>query len=155
MFARAAAFGAVFALLASAPASACTCLEPPSVADSKAASIAVFTGFPLTIESAEPEYRDMVWVTFQVTAIWKGAVTPQYAVLTGAHDGNCGIHFEPGTEWLVYAFPWDADPDPEPFTHSCSRTSHAHDNPDLDVLGPPITTPAATRSWGRIKDFYR
>ncbi len=153
--ARRVALAALLALALASPASACSCLPPPSVEASRAASHAVFTGIPISVVSAAPEHPDDVWVAFQVTAIWKGPVTAQYAVLTGATGGLCGVDFELGTEWLVYAFPVDADPDPEVFTHICSRTARAAGNPDIEALGPPLSTPALARSWGLVKAIYR
>ena len=137
------------------PASACTCLEPPSVEASRAAAVAVFTGVPRAIASAAPEHPGAVWVTFDVAAVWKGAVTPQYAVLTPESGATCGIDFDLDVEWLVYAFPSGNEADSPPFTHLCSRTAHAAGNPDFAVLGPPVSTPSATASWGRLKTLYR
>ena len=138
---------ALLALALASPAVACTCLPTPSVEDSKAASQALFTGIPIAIEDVGSGKR----VTFQVTAIWKGVVPAEYSVYAGDPQ-MCGVDFTLGEEWLVYAFPFD---DPEVYTHSCSRTARAAGNPDIEALGPPLSTPAFEGSWGLLKAIYR
>ncbi len=149
-FARDVALAALLALALPAPAKACSCGPWPSVEDSKAASQSVFTGIPISIVDLESP-GDTRRITFQVAAVWKGAVTPQYSVLSG-DPAMCGVTFTLGEEWLVYAFPFDAS---EVYAHICSRTARAAGNPDIAALGPPLSTPALARSWGRVKSLYR
>jgi hypothetical protein len=147
------ALAAILALALASPAFACSCGSRPSVEDARAASAAVFTGIPVSIVGPVPgDTGGDRRVTFRVTAIWKGDVTATYSVVTG--DGPmCGVNFNLGEEWLVYAFPhFNA---PEVFTHICSRTARSAGNPDIAALGPPLTTPGLAGSWGWVKAQYR
>jgi hypothetical protein len=149
-FARRVVLAALVALALASPAYACSCGPRPSVEESRAASAAVFTGIPISIQSnADPggNFR----VTFQVTAVWKGTVGAQYSLLMDDPQ-MCGVSFRLGEEWLVYAFPYYAA---EVYTYNCSRTARAAGNPDFEELGPPLTTPALASSWGLVKAIYR
>jgi hypothetical protein len=58
-------------------------------------------------------------VTFTVQGSWRGTPGPSVLVLTGQGGGDCGYRFEPGEEYLVYAY---RGLDGAPATDICRRT---------------------------------
>ena len=158
--ARRVALAALIVLGLATPAAACTCADLPPVETAFAWSTAVFTGIPRSITLFESPYLYGRAVTFEVTAVWKGEVPAEFVVFTGSGGADCGIDFDLDVEWLVYTATGPLDPwDPKgPAYHeagSCSRTGHARNHPDLDWLGLPPSTPAATSSWGALKAHFR
>lgn len=117
-------------------------------------SDAVFTGVVADIRSAEPGHFQQVWVTLNVTAIWKGTPGAQVRILTGANSGICGVPFDLNREWLVFARNLPGEPG-RLTAGTCSRTASAANNPDVRDLGPPDSTPSIQRSWGKVKALYR
>jgi hypothetical protein len=147
---------ALLALLPSV-AAACSCTSIPTFEEAVQESDAIFLGPVLEVRSA-PEAWEAVWAVLHVEGWWKGAPPETVEVLTGANEGVCGVRFEPGVRYLVYAFrggsPWGSDPGAQVlWTHLCWRT-HATwpGDPDLVALGP---TPVAAGSWGALKRRYR
>jgi hypothetical protein len=96
-------------------------------------------------------------VTFNVETCWKGGLPQSYDVLTPADPGICGVTFQPGERWLVYALggvgPSGTLPPGVLWTHSCWRSHpYSADDPDLILLGP---VPVVAASWGSLKIRYR
>ncbi len=149
------AVSVLLSVAAPRPAHACSCVWIPTLEVERAQSAAIFTGFPIGVRSAAPEHPEAIWVRFQVGAVWKGAVTPTIEILTGANGGLCGIEFQSGVEYLVFAhgggqaFPGLLS------AYLCGRTAPALNNPDVRDLGPPIATPLSPASWGKLKVLYR
>ena len=129
------------------PCLACACPtgpDPSRVRDFLAGPTAVFRGRVSAIAyrpgadrfSGGPNLR----ATFLVETSWKGPATHELVVVSG---GMCGHHFEPGQEWLVFAYTYPADPyKGELSTHACSgnvallAASPAVVNEYLAILGP-------------------
>jgi hypothetical protein len=106
------------------------------------------------------------FVRFKVRKAWKGVSSAEITLGTGAGGGDCGKHFEPGVEYLVYASPvvrrpakpdgGSADGEQSPpmlETHICTRTAQVSQaGEDLHFLRskkllrlqapPPRTAPA-------------
>jgi hypothetical protein len=61
-------------------------------------------------------------VTFQVTETWKGSNTIVKAVVTGQGNGDCGVPFVLGTDYLVYSGDTGSLAD-APSVHACGGTS--------------------------------
>lgn len=130
---------------------ACSCLPPGTPAEERDKADAVFLGTVVAVNpssGATMEGSDPVTVTFQTTTVWKGPVTQQVAVTTPGSSASCGVTFEPGTAYVVYASLNDGALS----TTLCSRTTaveHAAD--DIAMLGagqpsvanpqPPTTLP--------------
>jgi hypothetical protein len=92
-------------LVQQAPACACSCMEV-TPAEAYAFADAVFIGTAVDVDQPwrgpMRSSADPVTVTFDVTAVSKGAV-PANARLQTAFDGaSCGYDFVAGTRYLVY-----------------------------------------------------
>jgi len=84
---------------------ACTCGEfggSPTAEEQFEVSHAVFSARVTGIEQPEDEH-DLV-VTLSVSDCWKGSVAADVAVRTAATAAECGVDFQPGVDYLVYAY---------------------------------------------------
>ena len=142
----------VFLFALPGAALACTCLEVPF--DQEYSSMDyVFTARALASEPST--YPDHQIVHLRVFAIWKGTGVEEFMdVLVADSEGQCGYAFTPGTDYLVFADWYDSTY--PVYTQSCSRTRpYNPSDPIFNELGPPLSTPAPNRSWGKIKAVYR
>jgi len=132
-------------------ATACSCTDYPTFEQARERSDAIFRGTVVRVDVL-PERPYMVMATLVVTAWWKGEVADSAHVVTGENSGVCGVEFELGHEYLVYAFD---DTNPElVYTHSCWRTHELWpDDPDLIDLGQPSTA-VEHAHWGTLKQRY-
>ncbi len=112
-------------------ASACSCLPPGSPQESMESSVAVFAGRVSSVMPA-PEYGNNV--TFNVTQSWKGPTGADISVFTASDSAACGVNFETGKDYIVYA---SANEDDGTLRASlCSRTHKLMVNDeDLAALG--------------------
>ena len=138
-------------------ARACPCSGVPDFRTTFNQSAAIFVGDVVEVTPAGPEFQQAVWVTFKVRAYWKGDLLASAQVLTGASAASCGVAFEPGARYLVYARTGRAVYGPmlpgELWTHACWRTHRLTLNdPDLDLLGPSAVV---IGTWGGLKSLYR
>ncbi|HEX8694281.1 MAG TPA: hypothetical protein VF746_17805 [Longimicrobium sp.] len=107
-----------------AAGSFCDCMPPVSPRASLERMDAVFRGVVVDV-SLRPDERDGPrWlpptrVVVRVTGRWKGADADTVVVRTGMGGGDCGFHFEPGGEYLIYAY---AAEGAELTTGICTRT---------------------------------
>ena len=114
------------------PSLACSCAEPAPVEDELARSKAVFHGEVMEIK----EVGYMKKVLFDVNEIWKGTDESQIIIQTGLGGGDCGIDFQVGEEYLVYARDSSMYGDEYLSTGICDRTTSAlTSNEDFEVLG--------------------
>jgi MYXO-CTERM domain-containing protein len=81
---------------------ACKCAPPPPVATALEESTAVFAG-KVTSVSRQEDPTAAVVVKIKVSQAWKGASGDTIEVRTRSSSAACGIGFEEGAEWLVYA----------------------------------------------------
>ena len=128
----AAALAALF-VLAPSGAHACSCVQTsPEVA--LAEHDAVFEGRVLEVEPASsPAGR--LRATLEVVQHWKGVETERVVVTTAAMESTCGVAFEVGTSWLIYA---DLE-EGELRTGLCSRTRRIEDAAeDVASLGAGV-----------------
>ncbi len=115
-----AVLGAVFVLLPT-PAQACTCLTPPSPSQGAEAVDVVFVGTVANVEHIEADgwlygaWKSMLGfehlyefetlrVTMDVNTAIKGTDKSQLILETSATTELCGVLFQEGEEYLVYAF---------------------------------------------------
>lgn len=83
---------------------ACSCASPQTVEAQFSRSEAVFAGRVLDVNEQRNLNGSMTKAAlFEVSSIWKGAPISQIIIHTGSGGGDCGIHFENGKEYLVYA----------------------------------------------------
>ncbi|WP_199621981.1 hypothetical protein [Paenibacillus alkalitolerans] len=90
-------------------AGACSCAEPPPIAEDVERKTAVFTGTVLEIELPRQglvrSTADSVQVLFEVDAAWKGVDATQVVVHTARSSDSCGYEgFETGRSYLVFAY---------------------------------------------------
>lgn len=90
---------------------ACSCAETRSVEETLEKSAAVFSGEVVKAEEAPPEPPDgddpflgLGPVTFEVEETWKGSSEDSVTVYGQGPEASCGIDFEKGETYLVYAY---------------------------------------------------
>jgi hypothetical protein len=119
-----------FLLIASSKAFACDCTAIQSVSlagkVNKAwnESAAIFTGIVEGI--VRDEKNRQVTVKFKLIKSWKGELSPEFTVVTGWGDGDCGFGFDEGETYLVYATKSGLyNANGQFVTNICSRTAAA------------------------------
>lgn len=134
----------VVPLLAAAPvAEACSCAPPGAPRAELEHADAVFSGRVVEVEPEEAQrgFRRLA-VRFALDAVWKGVPAgDQLTVWTAEQSAACGYSFEPGEEYLVYAYDADAGEltTNELTTNLCSRNAPlARADEDLAALGEPV-----------------
>ncbi len=113
---------------------ACSCGEPPAVADAAADADLVVFGTVESVSGRGPRLcgsmrsDDAIRVEIAVEEAWKGANAGEtVTVETAISDASCGVDFAEGESWLVYATQGEA--------RLCSRTRLADaDDPELEEL---------------------
>ncbi|MGG4451994.1 hypothetical protein [Brevibacillus porteri] len=137
-------------------ASACSCASPPDTLTAKDLSAAVFTGKVLQVNERtdwigllsfwDKPIRGGFDVIFEVQSTWKGVNQQQVLIVTDGLGGACGIPFQPGQEYLIYASYWELN---ELETNICTRTVLKADaGEDLQVLGSgTVPVPSANLNW--------
>lgn len=118
-------------------ASACSCEQPPGVAEELSRSDAVFSGKVISIEEKPPLLSvPSKTVIFQVGRIWKGIEQSQVKITTGQGGGDCGFDFNMGQEYLVYAVKSNSYGLNSLSTIICDRTATlSQAQGDLPLLG--------------------
>jgi hypothetical protein len=129
------------AALVPSSASACSC-KPLSKAEIIDWSAAVFRGRVLSVES--PGMLDFKWppdmwiVRLEVITAWKGSPEPELVVITEQDGTACGVPFEKGVEYLVFAAP--SSPDAPLWTSSCHYTGEfSPKSPQLKYIEEHLT----------------
>lgn len=152
----------VLGLMALNPTSgaACSCLEWPPPQQALQEYDGVFTARILTVDPIEPiqgDYPVGIVYTAQLLGVWKGAEGPVVTLESG-DPAMCGIWFEEGREYLLYAYEVFNDVGYGPETYrvsNCYRWFHLEDaGPDLEALGEPQTVATERSSWGMLKAEY-
>ncbi len=111
---------------------ACSCMVPPGAAQARNDAAAVFSGRVTAVEG-QREGTTPLRVSIDIAQVWKGPMLNRTLLLTSGSSASCGFDFQPGTDYLVYAF----DQDGQLATGLCTRTAPL-DQAALDVaeLGP-------------------
>jgi len=86
-------------LLAPSPSFACKCAPPPAPAEALQQATAVFEG---QVSQIDP-VGDAIEVTLRVVRGWKGIEAETARVRTRRDTAACGIPFESGKSYVVYA----------------------------------------------------
>lgn len=98
-----------------------------------------FSDQPWALDSATYHSCCGLEVVVQVTGSWKGIVGERQRVLTGRGEGDCGFHFQPGVEYLIYA---RRLPSGDLVTDICTRTRQITGaREDLAILDGASTDP--------------
>lgn len=101
-------------------AQACSCVPPPPPSEAVAASDAVFLGKVIkTRRTGSGINEGNLLATFRVRHIVKGDLQEDVVIETGPNSAACGVPFEKGKEYLVYASMQDG----QLRTHLCTRTA--------------------------------
>lgn len=139
------AFAANFLLavtLGAEDARACSCAGPSTPEEQLQTSDAVFSGEVLDARenpASAPPGLHLGPVTFDVGEVWKGVSEEQVVVLGYGGGGDCGIDFQEGERYLVYAAYGGQGEDATLTTGICQGTKllmAAGD--DLEALGPAV-----------------
>jgi hypothetical protein len=123
------------------PAYACDCVIPPSVETELSQSDAVFSGKVISIKKSRSTggYAKKE-IIFEVYQTWKGVEESQVKIITGQGGGDCGYHFVPDGEYLVYGRYSDMYGKSQLSTGICDRTVDlGAANEDLKILGNGVS----------------
>ncbi|SHG92724.1 hypothetical protein [Ornithinibacillus halophilus] len=114
------------------PSHACDCAVEQSVNDEYDQSFAVFKGEVLKIKE-DNSTKDVV---IEVEEIWKGIDESQIIIRTGLGGGDCGVNFQEGHDYLVYARNTKLYGSEYLQTNSCDRTDRLSGaEEDIAILG--------------------
>lgn len=118
-------------------ASACSCVMAPPPEEALDKADAVFSGEVVEIiENGKLIRGKGKTIHFKVDEVWKGIDESEAVITTGLHDGDCGVPFEKGKKYLVYASMSDMYVANTLSTTICHRTTElAYATEDLNVLG--------------------
>ena len=94
------ALGVLVAVVPAQPAWACKCAQRPEAQLFKAADV-VFTGRVRTVHGTDPSSE--VRALLRVDKVRKGRVAGLAVVSTSGSSASCGVYFERGDRYLVYA----------------------------------------------------
>ncbi|MFC4099498.1 hypothetical protein [Paenibacillus xanthanilyticus] len=119
---------------------ACDCATP-NPSEALASAKFVFTGEVLRVKKQKRragvlgpiEYREANH--FKVTASWKGADHTELIVFDRGSEASCGIHFQVGARYLVYAY---QERNGDAYAGLCSVKGLSAAARDLRVLGPGV-----------------
>ena len=133
------AYMALVALIATtglhpSSASACSCIMPVPPVEALGQSDAVFLGTVTDIAPRSREYGNIV--TIETQAFWKGGIEKTVEVRTAQDSAACGVFFETGKTYVVYAY--QSEEDGSLGANSCSRTHEvisADQDEDIIALG--------------------
>ncbi|WP_339251114.1 hypothetical protein NSQ43_13860 [Sporosarcina sp. FSL W8-0480] len=116
---------------------ACSCVMAPPPEEALDQADAVFTGEVVEIIENGKLIRGYgKTIHFKVNEVWKGIEGSEAVVTTGLHDGDCGLPFEKGKKYLVYASMSDMYVANTLSTTICHRTTElAYATEDINVLG--------------------
>ena len=124
------------------PAYTCSCAETRSVEETLQKSSAVFSGKATKVKEFSPESPEagdallgLGPVTFEIQEAWKGVSGKSVVVYGQGPGASCGIDFERGETYLVYAYRSDGDLG----TDFCGRTK------PLSYAGSDVSELNATR----------
>lgn len=129
-------------------AHACSCAGTGSTEEALRRSTVVFSGEVVEVEEpsmeqvepADPEMPLLGPVTFHVKAAWKG-VSGESMVVHGQGPGaSCGLDFERGETYLVFAGGTGRSGDGPLETGLCSATRQTSGETARNMLGPPPET---------------
>lgn len=99
---------------------ACSCAPPSQTTnDDFQKATAVFVGRVLDVQ--RKENAENITVKFTVQKYWKGKISNTVKVMTASNSAACGVNFEVGKDYLVYA----TENNGKLSTNLCSRTTLA------------------------------
>lgn len=122
------------------PAHACSCAGTGDAEEELRRSDAVFSGEVVEVGELDSGMPFLAPVTFDVKGAWKG-VTGDSVVVHGQGPGaSCGLDFELGETYLVFAGGSGEGGGGKLQTGLCSATRLASEETARNMFGPPIGT---------------
>ncbi|WP_078379186.1 hypothetical protein [Sutcliffiella halmapala] len=123
----------LFSLPFASTSFACSCLPPGSPSQELDKSDAVFTG---EVTGIKGKYNSTVEAKINVKESWKGIDATEVTVYTANDSASCGIDFEVGKEYIIYAYLEDGNYT----TYLCTRTAElSYAQEDIKELGEGST----------------
>lgn len=120
-------------LLVTSLAEACKCRPPGPPKESADASDAVLVGKVTKVEEVNELHRR---ITLAVTTSYKGPTKKEAVIYTSTSSASCGVEFEKGKSYIVYATESLQGKDKVLTTNTCTRTRTLDDaKEDLKDLG--------------------
>jgi hypothetical protein len=142
--------------LGAGKAHACSCAGSASLEEQVSDSAAVFSGEVLDIEENElapgpgpPLGR----VTFDVRASWKGVSGGSVVVYGQGDEVSCGIDFQEGQSYLVFAYGGGEGHEDPLQTDFCTQTQQLSTETATQRLGPPTATLPDTGGSVSLKEL--
>lgn len=118
----------LFSLPFSSSSYACSCLPPGTPTEEMEKSGAVFSGKVIDVKTDDSTLSAKI----SVKESWKGMDSKEVTVDTALDSAGCGVNFEKGKEYIVYATLEEG----KYITSLCSRTAElAYAQDDLNELG--------------------
>jgi len=126
---------------------ACSCAGGGSTDEAFRRSTAVFSGEVVEVgelptgqwKPTDPGMRLLAPVTFDVDAAWKGVAGDSVVVHGQGPAPSCGLDFERGETYLVFAAGTGRDGDGPLETGLCSATRQASEETARNMFAPPPT----------------
>ena len=114
---------------------ACDCPEPLPPREALMASVAVFSGTVTAIDVLDDV--GMNKMHFDVGSVWRDPMQYDFSVLSPQDPDDCGVEFELGKQYIVYATRMDiGDLKGALITDRCSRTREPNED-EIRELGHP------------------
>lgn len=123
---------------------ACSCAPPENVAQAIEDAAVVFAGRITKVESVGQGFQQKKRATFAVESAWKGPdVRQEVQILTNRHSASCGLGFQVGQAWVIYAYQRPDSVGGGLGSNLCTRSrklgdDQAKDEHERIELGPPI-----------------
>ena len=122
-------------------ASACSCVGVSKPEEQLRSSDAVFWGEAVSVEELDPTSSAPPFlgpVTFDVKEVWKGVSGERVVVHGQGMEASCGLDFDKGKTYLVFAYHVGKGQDGPLETDLCTATSALADVEAAPaVIGPP------------------
>lgn len=134
--------------LGASPARACSCAGTWDTKEEFRRSDAVFSGEVVEVgelpaeqwNPKDPGMPLLAPVTFDVKGAWKGVAGDSVVVHGQGPGASCGLDFERGETYLVFAGGAGEDGDGPLQTGLCSSTRQASEETARNMFGPPTDT---------------
>lgn len=122
-------------------ARACSCAPQNSVEEEVALSAVVFAGTVVAVASDREAEDGSIVALFGIDTLWKGPERQwAIAIRTAPNSAACGLDFEKGQKWLIYARAGEGS---KYTANLCSRSNLlVNAQEDLDKLGKGTRPPA-------------
>ena len=135
-----------------ASALACTCIgRPGTLTEEYGWADTVFLGSVRTV--VQPTGWNHLLVELQVESTWKGDPGALVFVITELSSAACGVEFQEGENWVVFATDVVHEGVTGFYTYLCTLTTPEEYAADIIFeLGPVSVRELA---WGTLKSWYR